>query len=149
MHSMPIGLRPSHQLAFILIVAHAATAALLWMLGLPVWLAGAATLLLLVSAAHSVRHHALRRGPHAITTLAFSDREAVRITVGDGRSCRGQVLDSSMVGVRMTILNIALDGRRRRAHVILLADSLDADDFRRLRVWLRWGPQAVVDESAV
>ena len=148
-HLTPIVLRSSHRLVLILIVAHMAVSSLLWLLPMPVWFGAVATILLLVSAIHSVRHYALRRGSDAVTTMAFDDRETIYAALGDGRPCRGRVLGSSTVGVTLTILNIALEGRRRPVHVVLLADSLDAHDFRRLRVWLRWGPQAATDETVV
>lgn len=144
----PLTLRPSRRLATILIVAHAATAGLLLALPLPSWLAAAASVMLLTSAVCSVHRYALLRSPGAITALAFSDREALRLTLRDGSTHAGHVLGSSTVGTTLTILNIALAGKRLPVHVLLLGDSLAAEDFRRLRVWLRWGPRPQDEEPA-
>jgi toxin CptA len=38
----------------------------------------------------------------------------------------------------LTILVLAQEGRRRARHVVITPDNVDAGDFRRLRVWLRW-----------
>lgn len=140
-HIAPMTLRPSYRLAGMLIVTHVVIAGLLMLLELPLWVRIALILLLLVNAGWSVHRHALRRGRHAITALAFSDRETIRLSMRDGGSHDGRVLGSSTVGTGLTLLNIAVDGRRLPVHVVLLGDSLASDDFRRLRVWLRWGPR--------
>ncbi len=141
-------LRPSRRLAAILILAHAATGGLLLALPLPSWLTAAASLMLLASAVWCVHRYAMLRGPGAITALAFSDRETIRLTLRDGSTHTGHVLGSSTVGTTLAILNIALAGKRLPVHVVLLGDSLAAEDFRRLRVWLRWGPRPQDEEPA-
>ncbi len=148
-HIAPLTLQPSRRLAAILILAHATTGGLLLTLPLPSWLMVALTVILLASAAYGVHRHALRRGAGAITVLAFSDRESIRLTLGNGSTAAGRVLGSSTVGAMLTVLNIALDGRRRPVHLVLLGDSLSPDDFRRLRVWLRWGPRPPDEEPAL
>jgi len=144
----PLTLRPSRRLAAILLVAHAAMGGLLLALSLPAWLMAAAGVMLLASAVWCVQRYALLHGPGAIVTLAFSDREAIRLTLRDGSTHHGHVLGSSTVGTTLTILNIALTGKRLPVHVVLLGDSLAVADFRRLRVWLRWGPQPQDEEPA-
>ena len=47
------------------------------------------------------------------------------------------VLVSSFVMPWLTILQLKIADKRE--YLVLLPDALDADDFRRLRVWLRWG----------
>lgn len=140
-HPNPVILQPSYRLAAILLAAHAAAAGLLMMLPLPSWLTLGAALLLLGSVMHAVHRHALLRGRQAVTTLTFSDRETLRVSLRDGSSRTGRVLGSSTAGSTLTILNLAFEGRRLPVHVVLMGDSLSVDDFRRLRVWLRWGPR--------
>jgi toxin CptA len=147
-HISPMALRPSYRLAALLLAAHAAAIGLLVTLPLPSWVMLIAAMALLGSMIHSVHRHALLRGRRAITTLAFSDRETIRVSLRDGSSHAGRVLGSSTIGTTLTLLNIALDGRRLPVHAVLLGDSLSADDFRRLRVWLRWGPRPPAEEPA-
>lgn len=47
-----------------------------------------------------------------------------------------ELLAGSLVLPLCTVLRVRIDGRTRS--VVVLADSLGAEDFRRLRVWLRW-----------
>lgn len=147
-HISPMTLRPSYRLAVILLAAHAAVAGLLVTLPLPSWVMLIAAMSLLGSVAHAVPRYALLRSPRAITALTFSDRETMRVSLRDGRSYAGRVLGSSTIGTTLTLLNIALDGRRLPVHAVLLGDSLSTDDFRRLRVWLRWGPQPPAEDPA-
>jgi toxin CptA len=65
------------------------------------------------------------------------------------------VLASTMVTPNLTVLHYRPEGSRRAQTAVILPDSLPADDFRRLRVWLRWkakvpGPGAatITDRSA-
>lgn len=145
----PLVLRPSRRLAALLIAAHAAASGLLLMLPVPAGVLAGTLLLVLVSAGYSIARHALLRGRRAITTLVFSDREQVSVGYRDGTRHAGRILGSSTVGATLTVLNIALEARRLPRHVVLLGDSLDAVDFRRLRVWLRWGPRSGGAEPAI
>lgn len=152
-HPMPtlqaIALHPSRRLAALLIAAHAGAGALLLLLPIPAWAVAGALLPVLASAVHTVSRHALLRGRRAITSLTFSDRERVSVGLRDGTRRAGRILGSSTVGATLTVLNIAVEARRLPVHVVLLGDSLDAEDFRRLRVWLRWAPRGGTDEPAV
>lgn len=139
-------LRFSRQLALVLGCAHLGALLVLAILPLTLWLQTGGAVLLLLSAVHAFRRHVFRRGRNAVVALHFTDREQLGIRMYDGTWRSGQVLGSSTVGTTLTVLNIALEGRRLPVHVILPADSLAADDFRRLRVWLRWGPRPPTEE---
>jgi len=45
---------------------------------------------------------------------------------------------SSVILPSCTVLRIASEHRWLNRNLVVLPDSLPADDFRRLRVWLRW-----------
>ena len=46
--------------------------------------------------------------------------------------------DSSVILPFCTVLRIAVEKPRLHRTIVVMLDSLPADDFRRLRVWLRW-----------
>jgi toxin CptA len=142
-----IELRPSPRLAFVLGAAHAGTLLLLPVLPLASWLQIATGAMLLSSAAHAIHRHALRRGPRSVVALDFSDRGQLRVRTRDGHWHAGRVLGSSLVSPALVILNIRLESRRLPVHVVIPGDSADAEDLRRLRVWLRWGPRATADAA--
>lgn len=139
-----IALRPSRRLALLLAAAHAGVLLLLPALPLAPWTQAVLGALLLFSAMDVIRRHALRRGVHSVVALDFSDREQLRVRTRDGWHA-GQVLGSSLVSPALLILNIRLESRRLPVHVVIPGDSADAEDLRRLRVWLRWGPRKAAD----
>ena len=59
-----------------------------------------------------------------------------------GRRIEGVVAGRLYVGAWLTTIVVRPDGKRRRARPLaILPDMLPADDFRRLRVLLRYGAQ--------
>lgn len=141
-------LKPTRRLAVLLWSAHLAVVFLLFMLPVALWIQWCGSAVLLLSAMLTVARFALRRGPHAVTALEFVDREMLRARTGNGVWHTGRVLGTSTVGAALAVLNLRFDDRGGAIHVVIPGDSLSADDFRRLRVWLRWGPQHVIDDTA-
>ncbi len=139
-HFPPVILRPAYRLAFVLAFVHAGAGGLLMYMPLSPWLLTVLMVCVLASAVHGVWRQALRRGPRAITRLQFRNREQLEIGRRDGSWQSGRVLGSSTAATLLTVLNIRLDGQRWPEHVVVTGDSIDGDGFRRLRVWLRWGP---------
>jgi len=139
-HFPPVMLRPAHRLAYVLALVHAATGVLLLFMPLPPWGLVALITAVAASGVYAVWRQALRRGSRAITSLRFSNREQLEIGRRDGSRESGRILGSSTAGTLLVVLNIRLERRRRPVHVVVTRDSLEDDEFRRLRVWLRWGP---------
>jgi hypothetical protein len=140
LHFPPVILRPAYRLAGVLALVHGVMGGLLLFLPLPPWVLTVLMSGVLASAVHGVWRQALRRGPRAITRLQFRNREQVEIGRRDGSRQSGRILGSSIAGTLLTVLNIRLERQRSPVHVVVTGDSLDDDGFRRLRVWLRWGP---------
>lgn len=141
-------LRSSHHLALILGGVHFGVSALMVVLPVALWLQWCGAALLLASAVFTIMHYALRRGRGAVTALHFDDRTQLRARTGDGVWHAGCILGTSTVGATLAVLNIQFDDRRQPVHVVISGDSMTAEDFRRLRVWLRWGPRPLTDVSA-
>lgn len=49
-----------------------------------------------------------------------------------------ELLDASVVQPWLTVLSLRGRADNRKRHLVILRDSLDADEFRRLRVWVKW-----------
>jgi len=139
-HLPVIELKPTRVLAWLLGAAHLGALLLLATLPVAWWAIAVAAVLLVLSAALTISRHALRRGDHAITALEFTDRERLRVRTGAGVWHDGRLLGTSTVGAALAVLNIRLDGRGM-LHVVVTGDGIEDNDFRRLRVWLRWGPR--------
>ncbi|MGH8726709.1 MAG: protein YgfX [Burkholderiales bacterium] len=135
---MNIGLRSSKLLTVSLVAGHLILGVALWPLHLP--LAGkiAATFILAASCVFYVRRDALLAARNSIVSARIEADGACRIELKFGEAQECFLLDSSFVTPSLTILNLKVQGKRRARHVAILPDSLPPDDFRRLRVWLRW-----------
>ena len=65
---------------------------------------------------------------------------------GDGRLAAGHVRRSTYVGAWMTSVVWRADGAYWSRAILIVPDMLPAEDFRRLRVMLRYARSAVAQE---
>ena len=136
-----IAIRPSAVLAMALCAAHAAAAAALWLAPVAIWAKAPLTIAMAVSLVYSLSRKAALHAAEAIVGLEIAEdgRMSFQTRGGEWRVC--ELLGSSYVSPRLTVLNLKPQGGRRVRHVVLVPDNVDAGDFRRLRTWLRWGAQ--------
>ncbi|MET0202801.1 MAG: protein YgfX [Casimicrobiaceae bacterium] len=142
MHRAPpleIALSPSRTACAWIVGLAWLTLALSFTLPIPGWVGLLATLPLAVWSALRFRgHHA---GGAVACRLRLDGDRMLSITTVDGRTSRGRVLPSTYVGARLTTLVWRPQGegwRFARAECVL-PDMLPPEDFRRLRVLLRYG----------
>jgi hypothetical protein len=143
-----LSLRPSRTGAAAIIAACTLTSILLASLPLPMAALGAGAVLIATVLGSGLRRCA-GRGVPALLDVGVDRRIAV--TDRTGRSRAGSIHDDSYVGACLTTIVWRADGERwwRPARtVVILPDSLPRDEFRRLRVVLRYGrPVAETDTS--
>jgi hypothetical protein len=127
-------LAPSYGLAIVLLALHAAAAlcALAMLQGVPGVLAGA---LFALAGARSARRHALLRSPSSVRSLDL-DGAALELRLASGASVVAEVAGRRYVGRGLVMLAVRRPVRRT---ILVTRDMLDADSFRRLRVWALWG----------
>jgi hypothetical protein len=82
---------------------------------------------------------ALRCGRRALCEFELRGDLTLIVVTGDGNACAGRVHRDSYVGARLSTIVWRPFGRSRLRTILLLPDMLPADDFRRLRVLLRYG----------
>lgn len=133
-------LSPSRYLALMLDVAHGAALLALVMLTVPVWVKFTLTVLLLLNLAYQLRRTAWLIAPSAVAAFRFEDG-AVLLDTRAGKQFTATLLANSLVTPYLTVLNVLPQGARLFRSVLVLPDSLDAESFRRLRVYLRWQEQ--------
>jgi toxin CptA len=130
-------LRPSAILAAILLVAHTAAVAVLFLLDLPTWtlVAGAAVLicnLLYVLDAVLLRRH------DALVAIEITSERGINAQSRSGKWSEYEVLNDTFVSAFLSVLRLKdVDGVAIR-RIVILRDSIDREDFRQLRVTLRW-----------
>jgi toxin CptA len=141
---LKLSIKRSRYLVWLLLLAHAGAMALLWPLAMPAWGKTMIILAVIASLMFFLGHVALLSAPEAV--IAVEIRESGEITVknrrDEWRECR--LSGDSFVSAWLTIMVLAQEGRRIARYVVITPDNVDAEDFRRLRVWLRWAAQRVV-----
>lgn len=108
---------------------------------------GLATVVVLVWAIDRIYVVALRQGPRAVRAFEVRGDLTVIIVTGDGNAHAGRVHRDSYVGARLTTIVWRPFGRWRTRAMLILPDMLPAQDFRRLRVLLRYGRSDVAHGS--
>jgi len=136
-------LRPSHRLAAALAAAHSCAAVLAWAAEAPPWLKLALSAALLASLAFHLLRDAWRLLPQSVVGLTLTQEregslgcEAER---RDGGRAACRILGGSVALPWLVVLRLRPQGGRLAWPVALLPDALAAEEFRALRVALRWG----------
>lgn len=80
--------------------------------------------------------------PQAPLRVRLGDSGDLRVLGDDGAEQPARLLADSHVSPWLVVMRYRLPGQRRTRRRVILPDSLAAEDFRRLRVWLRWRGQA-------
>ena len=133
-----ITIGPSRQLALLLTLAHMRAAASALSVDISIWLKAALVLAVAGSLLHALNGSALRRSGRAIVALEIGEGAAASFKTRCGDWHKAVLLDSSFVAPYLTVLNLRTGLSRLAHHVVIMPDSVSAEDFRRLRVWLRW-----------
>lgn len=132
-----IRLERSRGLLIAITLSHLAALVITLAMPLAPWLQTVFGVSIAASLVQACRRHILRNGRHAVTGLKPT-RDGLSIeTHGDGWLL-SDILDSSFVTPWLTVLHLRLPQRRRPVHIVLLPDMLSTDEFRRLRIWLKW-----------
>ena len=134
--------RSSRIGCILLLAACAMTSILLGLLPLPVAALVAGAIAIVVVLARGL-WRCTGRGVPALLHIGIDRR--ITVTDREGHSREGSILDDSYVGAWLTTIVWCADGERwwHPAHTILvLPDTLPRDEFRRLRVVLRYGRPA-------
>lgn len=118
--------------------AHGAAIATVFLVSIPLWFKIAATAALLVHLPVVVARRALLLAPDAVMAIEISTDNKVSAQMRSSGWEEYEVLGNTFVMPYLTILNLQQAGGRAIKRVALLPDSLHAEDFRKLRVWLRW-----------
>ena len=134
---LKINLRPSWILAAILAVAHGAAIAAVVVVEMPLWLTFVVMVALIANLSLELRHASLRM-PDAVVAIEISSGNVLSIQTRRGEWLEYEVLGNTYVLSFLTILNLKQTDSGASKRIVILPDSIAAEDFRKLRVWLRW-----------
>jgi toxin CptA len=136
--TLRLTLRPSRRLAALLVLIHLVALAALGTLTLALWIRLALAVALAAALARALRRHALLQGCDAIVEITCAADGRLSLEQRDGTCRDAEVLAGSTVHPLAVLLRVRVAGRRAARAVVVFPDSVEDDEFRRLRVWLRW-----------
>ena len=119
--------------------ATVATAAIVGLTPMP-WTVRAWVLAALaLCACEAIRRVAMHRGPRGVRAMRLSRGGELEVRCADDRRVAGAVRDGSFVAPWLTIVLWRPEGARIGRALVILPDMVRSEEFRRLRVLLRWG----------
>jgi len=128
-------LRSSRRTLAFVILSHGASAALLLALPLPWLVRIAGALSVLALGGFEIWR---RSGARAPARLAVDDDGKISVEYRDGTLRRGSIVADTYVGSALTTIVWRPIGARVARTLLVTTDGVDADDFRRLRMRLRY-----------
>ena len=93
--------------------------------------------LLIASAVHAIRLHGLRTAPRALVELELDTEGLCAVRQNGDADWRAAEIVQSLVHPWLVMLVLKPEGRPRRASLVIPADAVEAEAFRRLRARLR------------
>ena len=133
-----ISLRASWLLAAILALGHGAAIAIVLLVSLPPWAKLIAAAALIVHLLIVARRQALLLTPDSAVAIEIGSDNILSVKARRGEWSEYAVLGDTYVTSYLTVMNLQQADTRAVKRVAILPDSVDAEDFRKLRVWLRW-----------
>lgn len=139
--------KPSYWLATILSLVHCAaiglTSSLPTLLDIKVML----VTMLIISMIYYLGKDALLISQDAIKVLILSEEMSCQLTMRSGESISCSILKDSFVAPYLTVVGLKPEGKFFPRSLVILKDSLDVEEFRQLRVWLRWKQNKTLKEQ--
>jgi toxin CptA len=135
---LSITLHPSYLLALFLVAMHALALASVWLVPLVLAAKIGTAVVLASSLVLSLRQHVWRAGKRSVRAVRLTGECDMSLQGQDATWLEAAILPSSFISPYLTVLNLNIEGERRARHVVILPDAMDAEQFRQLRVWLRW-----------
>lgn len=135
---LSITLRPSYLLALLLVAMHALALTSAWLVPLALAAKIGTAVPLTASLALSLQRHVWRAGKRSVRAIRLNGECDISLQGKDGVWLEITLLPSSFISPYLTVLNLSLEGESMARHVVLLPDAIDKEQFRQLRVWLRW-----------
>jgi toxin CptA len=128
-------LRPSRRLFLLLCGSHLGAAASVLAAAIPLWLQMPALAALGLSAWRVLRRYARLSDPRSVRALATRTANAWELRLASGETVVVERLPTALVHPWLVIVHFRA-GRERRWAVPVMADMLDSETHRRLRVRL-------------
>jgi hypothetical protein len=141
--------KPSRLLCAIFTAAHVAGACLVFTLQIEMALKAALSALVVASLVHALLRHALLLTRGAIVAAKIYDNENATVLLRSRKQLDATILGTTHVSPRLTTINLRVIGERRTRDILLVRDNINSDDYRSVRVLLRWGKGRAMRGAAI
>ena len=95
-------------------------------------------MVLLASAVFYFKRDGLLALPNSIIALHVHSDCQCEVKIKQGEWIEAELLGTSFVAPYLTVLNFKVPGKRLAWHSVIFPDAVDREDFRQLRVLLKW-----------
>jgi len=141
--SIDVTLGPSPLAGVATGVMALATLVVVLVLPVPSWTHALGCAVVLSTAWGTFRTLGLRSGARAVVALHLGADRMLVVRHGDGRLVAGHLRSATYVAATLTTIVWRPDGAWRSRAILVLPDMLPAEDFRRLRILLRYARSGV------
>jgi toxin CptA len=143
MHPITVRLLPSRIMLMLFVTATVFFGWMLFLVSLPYWLRIATLGLIVANTLYFIYRDALLAFPWSYISLNINANNQLKLVRKDGGQLDVDVQKNTVVTAYLTVLNCQLKEatffqRLLPQHIVILPDTINLDDHRRLRVWLRW-----------
>ena len=133
---LTVKLKPSRILAAILLIAHALSGVLLATLPFPIEFKLLGIASILIACIYYVRRYALLNTQSAVRELRMLSDNKLEIFRTKWQSA--ELVGEQFVHPLLTIIRCRVEADRWPVSIVVLSDMLDTENFRMLRVRLKW-----------
>jgi len=140
-YTMPpqeIVIYPSRRLALILVLSHAGAAAAAGLVDMPSAAHAGLAAAIVGNLSVTLLRFAFLKSGDSITAIRIDEAGELVIRLRSGSWRTARLLETSFVSPYLTIVNVRTADSYFAQHAVLMPDNVSHEDFRRLRVWLRW-----------
>ena len=137
-------LRSSSRLAGLFVAMGVMAGCAIMLLPLEWWLQCMLMTGVIAVVAWHIWRDAWRGHPEAPVLIELDHEGKFWLTMRNGLRDAAQVQGSSLVTASLTVLNLRVE--QRRVSCLILPDAVEAEPFRLLRVWLRWGKHEPIED---
>ncbi len=136
--SLLVHLKPSLTLTCLLTLVHGIAAILVNLLTLTPSIRLAVAALLIGSFIFYVRKDAQLISRSAVVKIEPFGKSGCYLTTRSGSRIACQILGDTFVASYLTVLLLKQEMKLFPLSVVILPDRVDPEEFRQLRIWLRW-----------
>jgi hypothetical protein len=144
-NSLILNIKVSRSLALLMIALHAVSGVLLFLTDLPIWLSCALTAMLCMSVYRVLGLHAFRHRHTAIETLRLTPEGALLLKLVGSDAWVTAHVRSRFIHPALMLLQLGVEEGRWPRSLVVAADAVEPDAFRRFRAALLAPPKSKAD----